>query len=194
MNKRRRHCLLVREQYQDSDLRIWFDSEPREEPLFGNVRRIYKFKAAGRLPPSCKQVNKYHHAFTTTTECSQPKKSVLIESLVAPLVKAVPSVVNLIVPQDSSSVLERTIVLVDARAIAERIRFEPKSCEEWLRVESAKVENQEERSLHTFRIAVDPRKLVRDAASSTVRSQVTFSSGHEDSMTLRVSIIVKTQE
>lgn len=186
--------LLVREQYKDSDLQIWFDSEPREEPLFGSVRRIYNLKAAGRLPQSYEQIKKHRHTFTTTTECSQPKKSVSIESHVVPLVRVVPSVVNLVVPQDSSSILERTIVLIDSRAVAERIGFEPKSDKEWVRVESAEVENQEERSLHTFKIVVDPRNLVHDADRSAFRSQVTFSSSHEDSTTVSVSIILKTQE
>ncbi len=132
--------LLLREQYKDTDLRIWFDSDPREEPLFGNVRRIYKFKAAGRLPQNCEQVQKYRHAFATTTECSQPKKSVSIESQVVPLVRVIPSVVNFVVTQASLNSLERTIVLIDSRVVAERYGFEPKSGVEWLRVESAKNE------------------------------------------------------
>lgn len=176
-------------------LRIWFEDVPHEEPLFdGKVRRVYKLKVARRLPQSDIETTKDRHVLVTeTTTALRPPKTITIESHVTPLVKVVPSIVNLTVQRNSATTTESTFALIDSRDESERKSFEVNVESDWIQVEKDKLVKQPDRSIQTFRLSISPGQLLNQSSEKVIQSQIKFMSATQGGLLVNLPVRIHVE-
>lgn len=186
---------LVEEQLSEPKLRIWFDEPPAEEPIDSEtVRRIYKMKVAAVLPAESESpTDRHRHVIATLSKSSSPEKTIAIERRVDPLVKAAPSVLNLTVSNGTSSPVERTIVVIDDRKTRSGHLVRSHADHDWLTVKANKSDIQEDRSIHSFQVVLDPQKFSANPGEPVIRSAVTFFLDDDETTALRVPIFMRTE-
>lgn len=183
---------LKRQQCDHEGLRIWFEDDPLEEPLFdGKVRRIYKMKVAGSLPASDIETTKDRHLIVTETTVSQPPKSIIVESRVKPLVKIVPSVVNLTVRQDGNSNTECVVALIDSRGEGDRKPLHANVDVGWVQVAGQKIVEQPDRLIQTFRLTILPMMISNELRDATNITHIRFQSESQSETVLSLPVRVR---
>ncbi len=186
---------LANEQLAVPDLRIWYDEPPAETSFnSGAIRRVYNMKVAVVLRGNDGLVaDRYRHTLTALSKSPSPGKTIAIEWRVIPLVRAVPSVLNLTVSSGASNSVERTVVVIDDRAIQSGQPVRSRADHDWLVVKSGKADVQEQRSVHSFQIILDCQKLGMNPRESMTRSVVTFFMDDDETTTVCVPIIVRAE-
>lgn len=186
---------LANEQIAVPDLRIWYDELPAETPFkSGAIRRVYNMKVAVVLRGNDGLVaDRYRHTLTGLSKSPSPEKTIAIEWRVIPLVRAIPSVLNLTVSSGASNSVERTVVVIDDRATQSSQPVRSRADHDWLAVKSGKADVQEQRSIHSFQVIRDCQKLGMIPGESVTRSAVTFFLGDDETTAVSVPIIVRAE-